>query len=268
MNLFLTIAPLRFAIANLNLIYFKTVKAQSNSNSISSSRSHKKLRSHRHEPLLDVGRHFFGQLATVEISTAIVDEITEDLFIPWEVYQHLYEISRASLVDSAMPPELQNRYWQLRRQLELEYHLRLLDPDFPLYSRHSQAEIANNLEILAQNNAAWEHLNSQLPPPLSSDRQSTLAVKQLLNDRYFLSVLRRLGKFKTALDRRQKLLPTEKILARTSIQLDGTITHCYCQELFEHPQQGRILKLHDRAIANGEQQWRGLIKFALDLLKK
>lgn len=240
------------------------MKAKPYSKSPNSSRSRNKLHPNQVESHNDLRSHFFGQIATIEISTAIVDEIVDEIFIPWQAYRQLYEISRSALVEAGIDRELHDRYLQLRRQLELEYHLLLLEPDFP--ARHPSAEITNNLEILGQNNRDWENIISKLPPPLTNERKTNLAVKQLLNDRYFLSVLRRLNKFKTSLDRQQQGIPSEKILARTSIQLDGTISHCYCQEIFHHPEKNTILQLHERIIANGEKQWRKTIEFVIELV--
>jgi hypothetical protein len=241
------------------------VKPKPYSQSPNSPRSRSKI--YPANDLWNLRSHFFGQIATIEISTAIVDEIVEEIFIPWEAYRQLYEISREALVDAGIDRDLHDRYLQLRRQLELEYHLLLLDPDSPLSSRALGDELTRDLEILGQNSRDWENLTSKLPPPLTSDRATNLAVKRLLNDRYFLSVLRRLDRFKNSLDRQQQGIPNEKILARTSIQLDGTISHCYCQEIFHHPEKNSILKLHERIIASGEQQWRKTIEFVIELVR-
>jgi hypothetical protein len=216
--------------------------------------------------LQDVRSHFVGQLASIEISTAIVSEIIKDSFIPWEVYRNIYQISSVFLVNSAINPQLHPRYLQLRRQLELEYHLLLLNPDFPFYSRHHTAEIIKNLEILESNNFNWENFSSKLPSPISTDRQNNRIMQKLLNNRDFLSILRRLNELTTDLEQQQRSIPTETIFARTAIHLDGKISHCYCQEIFHHPDKAMILKLHDRAIANAEKRWRESIEFIIDLV--
>ena len=208
-------------------------------------------------------------LATVEISTAIVAEIIEDVFIPWEVYQAIYSISRTSLTRSAIDLSLHHRYLQLRRQLELAYNLLLIDPHSPLYDRTLATEVKHNLPLLAQPSSTWENIPTKLPPPISSgrdSRQSTL--NKLLEERSFLTILRQLGNTKTLLDRRDRYLHqdrntiTDMTYAQTIIQLDSKITNRYAQTILEQSDRDKLLKLHEKSVAAAERQWRGLLKFA------
>ncbi len=208
-------------------------------------------------------------LATVEISTTIVAEIIEDVFIPWEVYQAIYSISRASLVTSAVDLSLHDRYLQLRRQLELAYNLLLIDPHSRLYDRTLTAEVKHNLPFLARGSNTWENIPTKLPPPISSDRDSTQStINKLLEERSFLNTLRQLGNTKTLLDRRDRHLHQERntitdmTYAQTIIQLDSQIINRYAQAILERSDRDKLLKLHEKSVAAGERQWRGLLKFA------
>ena len=62
-----------------------------------------------------------GEIASVEVNTSLVDKITTEKFIPWQVYQQLYAISRLNLEKLNIHSSLQEHYLSLRRQLELEY---------------------------------------------------------------------------------------------------------------------------------------------------
>ncbi len=207
-------------------------------------------------------------LATVEISTAIVAEIIEDVFIPWEVYQSIYSISRTSLTTSAVDLSLHDRYLQLRRQLELAYNLLLIAPHSPLYDRTLIPEVKHNLPLLAQASSTWENIPSKLPPPISSDRDSTPStLNKLLEERSFLNTLRQLGNSKALLDRRDRYLRqdrntlTDMTYAQTIIQLDSKIINRYDRAILERSDCDKLLKLHEKSVAAAERQWRGLLKF-------
>ena len=207
-------------------------------------------------------------LATVEISTAIVAEIIEDVFIPWEVYQTIYSISRACLATSSIDSSLHDRYLQLRRQLELAYNLLLIDPHSRLYDRTIVSEVKQNLPLLARSDSTWENIPTLLPQPISSDRNLTKSkLNKLLEERIFLNTLRQLGNTKALLDRRDRHLHqdrnniTDMTYAQTIIQLDGTIINRYAQTILERSDRGLLLKLHEKSVEAAERQWRGLLKF-------
>lgn len=208
-------------------------------------------------------------LATVEISTAIVAEIIEDVFIPWEVYQGIYSISRGALATSAIDLSLHDRYLQLRRQLELAYNLLLIDPHSRLYNRPIVSEVKRNLPVLAQSGNSWENIPSKLPQPISSDRNSSKStLNKLFNEPGFLNTLRQLGNTRASLDRRDRYLHqnrnniTDMTYAQTVIQLNGTIINRYAQTILERSDRDQLLKLHEKSVAAAERQWRGLLKFA------
>ena len=212
--------------------------------------------------------------ATVEISTAIVAEIIEDVFIPWEVYQAIYSISRNFLTTSAIDLSLHHRYLQLRRQLELAYNLLLINPHSPLYDRTVVREVKQDLPLLAQSSSIWENIPSKLPPPISSVNGSTQStLNKLLEERSFLYTLRQLGKTKALLDQRNRHLHqaqntiTDMTYAQTIIQLDGKIINRYAQTVLEQSDRDRLLKLHEKSVIAAEKQWRGLLKFAALLNK-
>jgi hypothetical protein len=208
-------------------------------------------------------------LATVEISTAIVGEIVGEVFIPWEVYHSIYSISRASLVESGVNSSLHDRYLQLRRQLELAYNLLLIDPDSSLYDRAVVKDVKYNLPLLATSDISWENIPTKLPPSLPGDRPKRKSpLNKLLVERSFLTTLRQLGNAKALLDRRERNLKREAntindlTYAQTVIQLDGTISNRYAQSILERSDRDKLLKLHEKSVAAAERQWRGLLKFA------
>ena len=224
-----------------------------------------------------MNHNLLENFTAVEISTVIVEEIVEEMFISWEVYQEIFALSRFSLEQSAIERSLFDRYLQLRRQLELAYCLLLVDPSSQLYNRTEAAEIRRDLSVLSQPNDRWEAIPTRLPEPIPSDRHQTMSqVNELLQQPQFVNVLQQLNKHKVALDRRDRILRsssrqnniTDTAYAQTSLQLDGKIINRYSQAILERSDRDLLLQLHKQSTTTGEQQWRGLIKFMLSLLAK
>ncbi|MDJ0568338.1 MAG: hypothetical protein QNJ53_04765, partial [Pleurocapsa sp. MO_192.B19] len=142
-----------------------------------------------------MNHNLLENITTVEISTVIVDEIVDEMFIPWEVYQAIYYISRSYLEQSEIDLALSDRYLQLRRQLELAYCLLLVDPSSQLYNRTLVSQIQRDLPILTQQDLGWETIPTRLPEPIpSSSHQAIHTVQKLLHDRQFVNILRQLHK--------------------------------------------------------------------------
>ena len=212
-----------------------------------------------------------GEIASVEVNTSFVEKITTEKFIPWQVYQEIYALSRTNLKKLNIHLSLLDRYLQLRRQLEVEYAFLLVDPKSELYDETLTKHVKQDLNILTQPNSDWESFPSRLPNPLNGDNPITmLAVHRLLNNYPFLRTLRKLGDVKNILDRHNQVLLQSKsadiIYAQTRIQLDGQISNCYDQKLLKHPYQRTILELHREGLEAGEKQWRGLIEFIIALV--
>ena len=214
-------------------------------------------------------------ITAIEISTVIVDEIVDEIFIPWEVYQAIYYLDRSSLEQSAIDLSLRNRYLQLRRQLELAYCLLVVDPSSQLYNRTLVAEITRDLPILSQPNVDWETIPTRLPTPIPVSRNHNMsAVNKLLRSRQFVNVLQQLSKAKSTLDRRDRILRSsfrqnniiDTTYAQTSLQLNGKIVNRYAQAILGRSDRNLLLQLHEQSTATGEQQWRSLVGFVLSLI--
>ena len=214
----------------------------------------------------------WGDISEIEITTEIADEITEDIFLPYEVYQAIYAISPNYLAESGIIDKLRDRYLRLRRQLELQYALLLCDENSVLYDRRSAAAIQQDLSLLAKDSTPWESLPCRLPPPVSSNVEEG-ALHKLLAEPSFKNILRRLGNVKVNLDRRNSKLMgntnhnNDPIYARTTIQLDGKIMNRYAAEILQHPQQKEILDLHQMGVLAGGKQWHKLRQFAVKLIQ-
>jgi hypothetical protein len=221
-----------------------------------------------------MNKNLLENITTVEISTVIVDEIEDEIFIPWEVYQAIYDLSRSYLEQLAIDLSLWNRYLQLRRQLELAYCLLLLDASSSQYNRLLVAEVKRDLPILSQQNVDWEKIPTRLPEPINRSRNSLSRVNKLLKESQFLNVLQQLNKRKIVLDRRDRILRhspyqqniTDTTYAQTSLQLNGKIVNRYSQAILGRSDRNLLLQLHEQSTATGEQQWRGLVKFILSLV--
>ena len=214
-------------------------------------------------------------ITAVEISTAIVDEIVDEVFIPWEVYQAVYYLSRSHLSQLAVDSSLWDRYLQLRRQLELAYCLLLIDPSSTQYNRLLVEEVKRDLPILSQQ-GDWETINTRLPEPISQRRKPMFQVNKLLREPEFVNLLQQLNKRKVALDRRDRILRasdsqndiTHTTYAQTSLQLNGKIVNRYSQAILERSDRNLLLQLHEQSTNTGEQQWRSLIKFMLSVISR
>ncbi len=212
-----------------------------------------------------------GEIASVEVNTSLVEKITTEKFLPWQVYQEVYAISRPNLEKLNIHSSLWEHYLSLRRQLELDYAFLLVDPKSELYDEKASKQIKQDLAILTQPNNEWENLQSRLPNPLDSDNQPImLALHQLLQDYPFLRTLRKLGELKHILDQRNQVLWQSKsadiIYAQTRIQLGGQISNCYDQKLLSHPHQDKILELHRQGVETGEKHWQGLLEFIITIV--
>ena len=212
-----------------------------------------------------MNHNLLENITAVEISTVIVEEIVDEMFIPWEVYQAIYYLSRSYIKQSGINLTLADRYLQLRRQLELAYCLLLIDPSSQLYNRALVSEIKRDLPALTQANCEWETIPTRLPEPIPSNRHQTMSmVNKLLQDRQFANVLLQLNKRKIALDRRDHILRnspltnniTDTTYAQTSLQLDGKIINRYSQAILGRSDRDLLLQLHEQSTTVGEKQWR------------
>jgi hypothetical protein len=180
----------------------------------------------------------------VEVNTVIVSEITAAKFNPGETYQEILQLNSAYL-EQNIHESLRDRYHQLQQQLQRDYRGLLSHPTSNLYNPN---------------------------PPSSLPTQGDLK-QQLLSNPHFLRSLRKLAEVKAILDRRNQSLltpsalpnPYDLIFAQTVTQLDGDIFHRYATELLDHPQQDLILQLHRTGVTSSDQQWRGLLRFLLQI---
>lgn len=207
-----------------------------------------------------------SEVSGLEVNTVIVKEINTNYFISWEVYRDIYPICRAYLQQQKIDESLFNHYFNLRRKLELEYALLLIDSTSELY----QSNVV--LPILTDGNLDLEKYQTQLPSPLNpNDSQAINQVQILLQQPTFLRSLRKLGEMKVDLDKYNQYLQqnsTEKdgFFAQTIIQLDGNIINRYSSQLLKHPQQNLILNLHHKNVNIGEKQWEGLLNLLIRFL--
>ena len=217
------------------------------------------------------------EIPTLEVSTTIVEEITPEVFIPWEVYQAIYQISPDYLQARAIESSLCDRYLDLRRRLELQYALLLIDPDSKLYNSRLKAEVQTDLPILANSATQWDDIPSRLPSSESVRDRDQKALQKLLREPQFLITLKQLGKLKALLDRKALVLtsddsaahkfPTDLTYAQTSIKIDGKIANCYATEILEldSQEQKMIIDLHNKGIFAGEKQWHQFFGFILKI---
>ena len=179
-------------------------------------------------------------ITALEVNTMVVAHIAGNKFLAEEAYEELYEIPLDPKLgnyfrDQGIPDDLdlRGRYCSLRKKLDLECKTLLKLDD---------VEIA----------PAPSHPN----------------LEKLLNDPKFLRFLRKLYELKSGLDSdNPNSTEIDLIYAQTIVQLDGDIINRFNEKLFEHPSKEVIMKLHHDAVTAGEQQWRGLLGFMINLLQ-
>ncbi|MEM8642227.1 MAG: hypothetical protein AAGG51_25945 [Cyanobacteria bacterium P01_G01_bin.54] len=230
-------------------------------------------------------------ITALEVNTMVVERITGKKFLAWEVYRELFEIDESWRHNERIHPSLRDRYLGLRRDLELNYVLLICDPNSELFDPTTQGRGGaqqERLRILRDAQAPIDTAHSQLPNPLQVHNVDELhRVQQLLNNAHFSRLLRKISELKAALDNRNRALlriqhqnpeaaahehasavTTDIIYAQTIIQLDGDVINRYSKEVLGHPQQDLILKIHRDSVTAGEEQWRELLGFILDLAQK
>ena len=214
------------------------------------------------------------KITTLEVNTTIVSEIRDEVFLTWEAYQDIYGISRNNLQELGIASELCDRYLDLRRQLELKYALRAINPNCAFYDSVAKENIMRSLPILRRlNDPSWENFATLLPSPFAAEKTAEhQLLSKILTDKSFLRVLRQLSKKKTNLDQSPQTASTTSnkdiTYAQTVIELEGTISNYYAQEILHHPDKKAILILHQQGVASAEKQWYGLLKFALSMIQK
>lgn len=221
-------------------------------------------------------------ITALEVNTMVVENITGAKFIPWEAYKDIYLISRKYLDRLEIHPSLQARYLSLRKQLEVEYCLYILDNQT---IEKQTSEIKEYIRLMSDPAADVDPQKSKLPNPFAPGADPAVEVekiKDLLNDGRFSRSLRKMNELKAALDNRNKSLTisekgpsenpveevtTDIIYAQSVIQLDGDIINRYHQKLFEHEHKDVILDIHRQGVTSGEKQWHGLLEFMVNLVE-
>ena len=220
-------------------------------------------------------------ITALEVNTMVVEQITGTKFIPWQAYRNIYLISRNYLERQNIHPFLINRYLALRKQLEMEYCLYILETQMP---EKTAAEIREYIQVMGDSRVEVDLKKSKLPNPFTPTADPAKEIQKiqlLLDDGRFLRSLRKMEELRSTLDNRNRCLQqnpnstmqeaweevsTDMIYAQSVIQLDGDIINRYHQKLFDHEHRDLILQIHKEGVTCGERQWRGLLEFMVNLV--
>jgi hypothetical protein len=174
-----------------------------------------------------------NDITALEVNTMIVSRITGAKFVPEEAYENLFEV--------------------------LEHEEANYDRIKHSFVRACE-ECMRRLSIPSA---------GQVPDPYV-DRAN---VQQMLADSEFLRTLRKLNELKSlsvAAATNQGSL-VDIIYAQTVIQIDGDIINRFHEQLLwtEMSPEAKnfLIQVHREAVLSGEENWRGLLKFMLDLVK-
>lgn len=223
---------------------------------------------HRLHSFIQSLHGFLGEVGTLEVSTMVVEHISGAQFIPWNSYTAIYGLTSESLHSLDIHPSLQPHYLELHETLERSYISLLGD---------STSE-CHDLQLLAQAQMPGPKGDRRSILPDPQDPKSQLQLQRLLRSFPFLCTLRKVTELKYSLDQRQQRLlvdpsasPThlwDTVYAQTLLQLNGTIQNRYLEQVIEHPQRDVLVNLHQQGVMAGQQQWRGVAAFMMEVLNK
>lgn len=221
-----------------------------------------------------------NDITALEVNTMIVAEITGAKFNAWEAYQEIYSICDSDyFVVKRIPIELKTRYKNLFEALERDYFYLLVDPKSELYNPNDEIIRRYRERIEWLKRKQGENVESDpkyqelvrpiLPDPTVLESTTLLKLQELLNNSKFLRNVRKTIELKAALDSSD---PTSEsidiVYAQTVMQLDGDIINRYHTKLFEDEEiKALVLKTHNEAVVAGEEQWRGLLNFMVNLVR-
>jgi hypothetical protein len=220
-----------------------------------------------------------NDITALEVNTMIVAEITGAKFNAWEAYQEIYSIDDPSYFKEAhIPNSLHKRYYNLFDKLEREYFYILIGSSPELKNLNDERVIRydTRMKWVKQNKKRIvksdpDYVN-ELGDPILPDptiMANWPEIQRFLENNQFLRSLRKIIELKGALDSSDSTSESIDIVyAQTVMQLDGDIINRYHTKLFEDEEiKALVLKTHNEAVVAGEEQWRGLLDFMVNLVR-
>ncbi|MDX2100751.1 MAG: hypothetical protein SFW36_23475 [Leptolyngbyaceae cyanobacterium bins.59] len=187
-----------------------------------------------------------NDITALEVNTMVVSEISGHKFNPEDAYQALYciplDVNDPYFDEHTLDPGIRERFVKLRHKLQDAYN-----------------------EYLAS--APESEQFPELPDPDSTLDETRL--HRLLEDSQFLRSLRKLRELRHLISGDEAASDNiiDIISSQTIIQIDGDIINRFDQRLLQDPNREFLLNVHREAVLNGEAQWRGLLKFMVDLMQ-
>ena len=289
------------SLTNVTQTDLDSVKNQDHPNG--RSRQEKNLNEKFKTGLYDFSRSLLevlNDITALEVNTMIVENITGTKFIAEEAYQNIYFcLNRYSNIvkNNTLLEYLKDEITQLHQFKDLksfgegEEDIRI-PPQFTNTNdkdnnKNVADEVANGYkrlreklvreyiqiffkEIYGEDSGSQQNkLPTNLPFPYDIDTKKgypkTLNfsedLRMILDNSRFLRSLRKINELKAALDN------GDLIYAQTVLQLDGDVINRYRRDLFEQKHKDLIISIHNEGVSGGEKQWRGLLQFAVDLVK-
>ncbi|MEH2400446.1 hypothetical protein [Nostoc sp.] len=239
-----------------------------------------------------------SDITALEVNTMVVDRINASKFNAWEAYQEIYSIhdpdyfkAKGIPKEGSQAQELRKRYKSLFNQLEREYFYLLLEEGSDFYNpqdervrryRQNLEEAKKHQENLVEADEKNVKLAEPIlpaPTPVLDDKdennqedwiENFKEIQILLNNDKFVRTLRKMYELKAALDSSNVTsTKIDIIYAQTVMQLDGDIITRYHKELFNLPEEAKILIIstHNQGVISGEKQWRGTFSFLISLVQ-
>ena len=243
-----------------------------------------KALSSRSQDLLEKFVHSLGDLlndiTALEVNTMIVAEITGAKFNAWEAYQLIYSINDPNyFADKHIPNPLRERYSDLFDKLEREFFYILIgsssepkdlnDDRVDRYCKRIELLKKQKKQELVESDPDYINQLGQPILPNPTVKREWAEIQRFLENNQFLRSLRKIVELKAALDSGDpKNIESDIIYAQTIMQLDGDIINRYHYKIFENKDiKNLVLTTHNEAVVSGEEQWRGLLEFMVNLVK-
>ena len=138
--------------------------------------------------------------------------------------------------------------------------------------RQLRIKLENSCQSVRRDDTYESQITKCIIDPQDPQEREQEKLNELLTDGRFLRQLRKLLELKVLLESPefQQQNIEDIIYAQTIIQIDGDIINRFDQRLFkiEEEQRQFLLDVHQNAVASGEQNWRQLLQFIINMVQE
>jgi len=211
--------------------------------------------------LVDSLADMLTDITALEVNTMIVSEITGGKFVPESAYLNIYYCLTP---DQTIPDVLRSHFEERGITDPGTDGIRYKYGSFDRTLAEQYWKLREKLERDSRFIFDCDEACTHLPHPAGKEGWNKM--EELLKNSRFLSSLRKVMELKSTLGDKKRTV--DIIYAQTVMQLDGDVINRFDKRLFKLPpeQKDLILRIHQDGVLSGEEQWRELWRFAVDLV--